>query len=617
MIDGEIPFAEAEDIPFPYTNSWKTITPSDAEGNAYLFHLTEGMHTLRMENILGDLAPIVREIDDIVYEMNNYYRSVIMVTSTTADKYRDYQIDKEIPDLVGNLKSCADRLEACNAKISELAGGSTADSAILVTAAVQLRSMIKDTESIPFRLSSWQSNIGSISSWAGEIRIQPLQVDYLIFAGKDAKLPNGKANFFQKAKHTVLSFFASFTRDYNNLGFNEDEDMVSLDIWLGTGRDQGEVLWQMTNDLFTPEHHIGVRVKLVSATIVEAFLSGQAPDLTIQAARDIPVNLAVRSALLDLSSFSDFDTVRTWFTEDALVPYSMQNAVYGLPDSQLFNMLFYRTDIFEELGLDVPQTWDEFVNIANQLHLHQLDVGIPINVDVSMYYTMLMQNGGRVFTDDLSQTLLDTQVSVNAFSQWTHLFTETGLPLSYDLFNRFRSGEMPMAIAPYNACNQITSAAPEIRNLWNMVEIPGTVMPDGSINRVQSASGTASVILASTEHPDEAWEFLKWWVGETAQIRYAQDIESRVGTIGRVASANTKALASLGYANSVKVALMKQRESVREIPQVPGNYYLDRDLLNAFRDVVYNGRNEKESILDYSRRINGEILRKREELGLG
>ena len=62
---------------------------------------------------------------------------------------------------------------------------------------------------------------------------------------------------------------------------------------------------------------------------------------------------------------------------------------------------------------------------------------------------------------------------------------------------------------------------------------------------------------------------------------------------------------------------MKQRESVREIPQVPGNYYLDRDLLNAFRDVIYNGRNEKESILDYSRRINSEILRKRKELGLG
>lgn len=618
MIDGEVPFAEAENISFPYTNSWKTMTLADEKGEEFFFYLSKGEHRLRMESILGELAPIIREVDKIVYEMNTAYRSVVMVTSTTADKYRDYQIAKEIPDLVDKLKASADMLDACNKKISELAGGSTADSAILVTAAVQLRSMIEDTETIPFRLSSWQSNIGSVSSWASEIRVQPLEVDYMIFSGKDYELPRGKANFFQKAKHTCLSFIASFTRDYNNLGGVSDEDMVVLDIWLGTGRDQGEVLSRMTNDLFTPEHNIGVRVKLVSATIVEAFLSGRAPDLTIQAARDIPVNLAVRSALLDLSSFKDFDTVRSWFIDDALVPYSMNGCVYGLPDSQFYNMLFYRTDIFEELDLKVPQTWEEFIDIANQLHLRQLEVGVPVMLnDVTMYYTLLMQNGGEVFTEDLSQTLLDTQVSVNAFSQWTKMFTETGLPVSYDFFNRFRSGEMPMAIAAYNSCNQISSAAPEIRGLWDMVEIPGTVMEDGSINRVQNAQGTASVILASTEHPEEAWTFLKWWVGEKAQIRYAQDIESRVGVIGRVTCANTKALESLGYSTEMKAALLRQRESVQEIPQVPGNYYLDRDLLNAFRDVIYNGRNEKESILDYSRRINSEILRKRKELGLG
>ena len=49
---------------------------------------------------------------------------------------------------------------------------------------------------------------------------------------------------------------------------------------------------------------------------------------------------------------------------------------------------------------------------------------------------------------------------------------------------------------------------------------------------------------------------------------------------------------------------------------VPGNYYLDRDLINAFRDVVYNGRNSLEAIQEYGRRINGEIARKREEFGL-
>ena len=196
------------------------------------------------------------------------------------------------------------------------------------------------------------------------------------------------------------------------------------------------------------------------------------------------------------------------------------------------------------------------------------------------------------------------------------LVHRNGTAAFYDFFNRFRSGEMPMAIVPYINYNQLSAAAPEIRNLWGMTEIPGTLQQDGTICRSESATGTATVILSSTKNPQEAWEFVRWWVGEQAQIRYAQDIESRVGTIGRVACANTAALKAMQYPTAVRETLLNQRNEVIEVPQVPGNYYLDRDLLNAFRDVVYNGRNAKESILDYGKRINSEIERKRKELGI-
>jgi ABC-type glycerol-3-phosphate transport system substrate-binding protein len=97
----------------------------------------------------------------------------------------------------------------------------------------------------------------------------------------------------------------------------------------------------MTNDLFSPQKNIKVNIKLVNATIVEAFLSGKAPDVAINLPREIPVNLALRSALLDLSSFEDFDEVNQQFSQGALIPYTFQNRVYALPDSQIFNMLFY------------------------------------------------------------------------------------------------------------------------------------------------------------------------------------------------------------------------------------------------------------------------------------
>lgn len=615
-LDGEVPFAEVAAVSFPYSSQWKMNTISDSDGNPYCFYLEAGEHTVRMEAILGELADVVREVDDIVYEMNSAYRSVIMVTSASADKYRDYQIDRELPELVPKIKECAERLRNCNKKVEELADGSSADSAILVTTANQLKSMAEDPDTIPYRLSSWESNIGSVSSWTLSIREQPLQLDYMIFSGKGFRQERAKANIAEKAVHSLKRFFVSFIKDYSSLEDGKNGTATVLTVWIGTGRDQAETVWQMTNDMFTPETGIKVNVKLVSATMIEAFLSGQTPDVSVQVARDIPVNLAVRGALCNLSSFDGFEDVKSWFTADALTPYTMQECVYGLPDTQSFNMLFYRTDVFNELGLSVPNTWGEFINVANQLHLKQLETGIPIDTDVSIYYSMLMQKGGKVFSDDLSTTLLDTKVSIEAFTEWTDLFTQVGLPLSYNFFNRFRSGEMPMAIAPYLSYNQLISAAPEIRNLWKMTSVPGTLTDDGKINRSESASGTATVILSSTKHPEESWKFIKWWVGDAAQIQYAKDIESRVGTLGRVASANTRALESLEYSAQTMSSLLEQRSCVVEIPQIPGNYYLDRDLLNAFRDVVYNSRNPKESILDYSNRINNEIDRKRKELGL-
>ena len=47
-----------------------------------------------------------------------------------------------------------------------------------------------------------------------------------------------------------------------------------------------------------------------------------------------------------------------------------------MPETESFNMLFYRTDIFEELGLEPPQTWDEFSHALEVIQKANLQVGI-------------------------------------------------------------------------------------------------------------------------------------------------------------------------------------------------------------------------------------------------
>lgn len=81
---------------------------------------------------------------------------------------------------------------------------------------------------------------------------------------------------------------------------------------------------------------------------------------------------------------------------------------------------------------------------------------------------LLMQNGGAVYNEALTATRLTEQAAVDAFTQWTEFYIKHSLPLTFDFFNRFRTGEMPIGIAAYTTYNQLTAAAPEIAGLWAM-----------------------------------------------------------------------------------------------------------------------------------------------------
>lgn len=55
--------------------------------------------------------------------------------------------------------------------------------------------------------------------------------------------------------------------------------------------------------------------------------------------------------LEDLSAHEGFAKQREIFGDNLLTPYSYEGAVYGLPVTLDYHMMFYRRDILEELGV--------------------------------------------------------------------------------------------------------------------------------------------------------------------------------------------------------------------------------------------------------------------------
>jgi ABC-type glycerol-3-phosphate transport system substrate-binding protein len=628
-LDGEVPFTEANALRFPFNLDWEFRPLSTPAGEAVKLYLTPGEHTLRLEVVLGDYEESIRNIGAVVSALNEIYREIIMITGVSPDPYQDYALEKSIPGLLDSFRRSRDVLAGEYSRIREITGTNAAQASFLNVFASQLSDFIERPETIPRRISEYSSNIGSLSAWCNDIKSQPLDIDYIYLAGSRAPMPRPKVGFVERLVHEVKSLFYSFVEDYTMVSTGGDAaESGSIEVWASTGRDQAQVIRTMVDDMFTPSTSISVTLKLVTAGLVEAFLSGRSPDVVLSLGRGEPVNYAMRGALLDISSFSDFEQVTGWFMPSAVVPYYYGDGCFGLPDTQNFYVQFYRKDILTRLGIPVPATWDAFRDALNVLQRYNMEAGIPYatigsssiqegsGVAESIFSALLLQNGGNFLSPDGKTSTLNTDSAYTAFEQWCRLYRDYGLPLSYSFFNRFRSGEMPLAIDRYTTYTQLIAAAPEIDGLWGIAPIPGTIRPDGRVDISQAASGTASVILSNTDNPQLSWKFLKWWVGAEAQARYAGDLESQLGVMARMAVANVEAFQELSWRPEQYSAVYDQWQQVKEIPEVPGSYLIRRVLDNAFRTVLYDDKNARDTLNIANKLIGDEIARKRKEFGL-
>lgn len=626
LINGKVPFKEAETIKFDYSTDWDLQTLS-VDGSDMLFYFEAGPNEIKMEVTLGDLASLQQRVNTCMYQLNDIYRKILMITGPSPDIYRDYQFHKQIPEVIRSLSEQSKKLKGLYEEYKKITGQNGEQAQILKKLYLQTESMANNPGNIANRFVSFKNNIVALGTWTLIAKEQPLEVDYLVLASPDQKMPEAKATFWQQSAYSIQSFFASFYEDYTSISGTAGNGKSDIRVWLGNsitgGRDQAQVLKKMIDNNFTSKKGITVDLQLVSInSLLTATLANKGPDVALTLSGSEPVNYAVRHAVIDLSQFPDCKEVMERFMPSSLTPLAFNGGVYGLPESQTFYMLFYRKDILTDLGITVPQTWDDVITMLPILQKKQLDFGLPqvlgdtVGLGFNAYAMFLYQNGGEFYEQDGIASAINSDKAVNAFYQWTKLYTDYNIPRQYDFINRFRVGEVPIGIADYNTYNILSIFAPEIKGLWEFAEVPGMLQQDGTINRSVAGNITACSIMSATKNKEDSWEFLKWWTDSDAQVEFGLELESIMGTAARYSPANKKALYQIPWSKKDFDKIMKQWEYVKGIPEVPGGYFSSRYIDFAFRKVINNGEDPGETIEDAAKTINVEINTKRIEFKL-
>lgn len=630
-VNGEVPCLEANQIKFYYDTNWSITTPKSENGDDLYFYLQAGTNTISLEAVPGEIGEIMGNLDELVYNINSYYRQIRQITGPDPDEYNNYMIDTAIPSIVPDFKEYAKTLRDKKAEIEKLSGSGGTEAETLEKMAIVLDKCIKKPDLIPEMMSQIKDNITSVSSFVNQYREQPLEVDMIEVATSDQDFTSCDKSFFGSLGFGFKGFIGSFFEDYNALS---DEDESAMECWVMLGRDNAEALQQLISSEYNPTAKTKINLKLVQGGIVEATFAGKGPDLALFMGGDFPIQLAARGVLTDLTTFSDFDEVKTRFADDATVLYQYNGGTYGLPCDQTFPMLFYRSDILSEYGIDPAtdlNTWDGLLNCLPTLQRNYLEVGLILPVMTSTggttqvsaitepgntFAMLLLQQGLNYYNEEQTKTTFDTQEAVNAFDTWTKFYTTYSFQQTYDAFTRFRTGDMPVVIQNYTFYNQLSVAAPEIKGCWGFQPVPGTVQEDGTINHAANSNGSGAIIFTKAADQEGAWDFIKWFTSTDAQVKYGNNIESILGTMGRYATANEEALQQLSWTTSEVNLLLDQLNSQVEIPIIPASYGVTRNVMNAFRAVVNDYDNARDTLFWYNKDINDEITRKLEDLGL-
>lgn len=127
-------------------------------------------------------------------------------------------------------------------------------------------------------------------------------------------------------------------------------------------------------------------------------------------------------ALLDLTPYG-FADLEGDYTASTWGHVANGTGIYGLPQDSGPIAMFYNKAVFDEHGIEVPTTWDEYVAAAEKLHTADPSKYITSDTgDAGFTTTMIWQAGGQPFRTDGTSATINLQDE--GTTKWTNTWNQ-------------------------------------------------------------------------------------------------------------------------------------------------------------------------------------------------
>jgi multiple sugar transport system substrate-binding protein len=208
----------------------------------------------------------------------------------------------------------------------------------------------------------------------------------------------------------------------------------------------------------------------------------------------------------DLSS--DFDKA-------SLAQVQFEGKTYGVPQNVCPMVFFYRKDVFDQLGLKAPTTWDEYATVAAAIHKANSKqyIGNFTAVDSGWFAGLAQQAGANWWTTSGNTwtVAINDAATKKVADYWNNLIQQGVVspePNWSPQWNTdMNNGTLVGWVGAQWGPNQFPSIAKDTAGKWVAAPLPAWTAGD---NTVGIWGGETEAVTANSKHPAEAAKFVKW-----------------------------------------------------------------------------------------------------------
>lgn len=315
-----------------------------------------------------------------------------------------------------------------------------------------------------------------------------------------------------------------------------DDGVVEIDFWDTQATPSRTATLEQIIEDFQAENpdirvnYVGLPSDSYEQKVDTAIATGSTPDVITASITDT-ANWVAQGALQPLDDrfeeggWADQISAPMVETARSIVP---DHQLYFAPDTGLANTLWLNLEIFAEEGVEVPTTWDEFYAAAEELtHPEENQFGYIFRGGPGMFPQVLDamygQSGVSSFFDEQGRSTLNDPRNVTALERYVGLFgnqtAQADLTNEYtNMVAQFGSG----AGAMMN--HNIGSYQDHVDNLGadNVLGLQPFPSAEGPVT-VSGATVLGQALFAESEHPDEAWRFIEYFLTPEGNALWAEE----------------------------------------------------------------------------------------------